>query len=176
MEKRKFLGAARRVALVGISAAVIECAKLALAALPNIEAVTLLVALFGYNFGGAGVLSALLFVCIEPLVFGVGSWVVSYFLYWPALALLFMLLRRAGVRSRLVITLAALLSTLWFGVLTSLVDIGLFTGHFDNFFYRFGIYYTRGIPFYIAQLATNAVLFPLLFRPLSDKLGKIIKM
>ena len=173
MKRVSFGSSAHRVALVGICAAIIECAKLALTSLPNIEAVTLLVALFGYSFGGAGVLASILFVCIEPLIWGVNTWVVSYFLYWPALALLFAFLRRAGVKNRFILTLAAVISTAWFGVLTSLIDVGLFTGYYDNFFYRFGIYYTRGLPFYATQILTNAVLFPTLFKFLSAKLEKI---
>ena len=68
MKTRSFSsGAAKKIALVGISAATIECGKSALAFLPNIEVVTLLCALYGYAFGMLGVLSAVVFVCIEPL-------------------------------------------------------------------------------------------------------------
>ena len=160
----------RRIVAVAAMAAIIECAKLALAALPNIELVTLLCALFGYCFGALGVLAAIIFVCIEPLIWGVGWWIVTYFLYWPFVALVFMLLGRARVKNRFSLTAAALILTVWFGVLSSLVDVGLFLGYFDRFFYRFGIYYTSGLSFYIAQLATNAVVFPTLFPLLSRRL------
>ena len=46
---------ARQVALVGIMAATMECGKLALSFLPNIEIVTLLHALYGYAFGALGI-------------------------------------------------------------------------------------------------------------------------
>ena len=42
---KRILSGARAIALVGITAATVECAKLALMALPNIEIVTLLLAL-----------------------------------------------------------------------------------------------------------------------------------
>ena len=166
---------ARSVALVGIMAAAAECVKLALAAIPNVEAVTLLLALFGYSFGWLGVASAFVFVMIEPLIWGVNTWVISYFLYWPFVAFVFMLLRKRGIKSRWLLTLAAVALTFWFGVLTSLVDVGLFSGSFDNFFFRFGVYYARGIVFYAAQILCNAVLFPLLFGFLADKLIRIRK-
>ena len=54
----KRLSPARALALVGISAATVECGKLALMALPNIEVVTLLLALYGYVFGPLGVAAA----------------------------------------------------------------------------------------------------------------------
>ena len=49
MEKEKITRpkAARVVALVGIMAATLECGKLVLSFLPNIEVVTLLCALYG---------------------------------------------------------------------------------------------------------------------------------
>ena len=169
------LSAARSVALIGVMAATLECAKLALAALPNIEVVTILLALYGYVFGLHGVAAAYVFVMIEPVIWGVGSWVISYLLYWPTVAFVFMLLGRARVRKRTTLTGAALLLTLIFSILTSLVDVGLFMGYFDRFFYRFGIYYLRGIPFYLAQLITNAVLFPILFLPAENKIKGLVK-
>ena len=165
---------AKKIALVGIMTATLECAKLVLAPIPNVEAVTLLTALYGYAFGYLGILASLLFVTLEPLIWGFGLWVISYFLYWPLLALLFLFIGRMNIKNRYtltaVATVSALISTVWFGVLTSLVDIGLFTGYYDDFFTRFGIYYLRGLSFYITQLVTNAVLFPLLFVVLSKRL------
>ena len=173
--KGRAISGAKAIALVGITAATLECAKLALSALPNIEVVTLLVALYGYVFGWYGLLSAVVFVSIEPLIYGFGTWVVSYYIYWPLLALTFMLLGKIKIKNRWLLTAAALAMTFFFGVLTSLVDVGLLSGNFDNFFYRFGIYYARGAIFYTIQLICNAVIFPLLFKFMAGKLGKIKK-
>ena len=164
---------ARTIALVGIMSASLECVKLALAVLPNIEAVTILLALYGYVFGYLGIISALVFVSIEPLIYGFGTWVVSYYLYWPLVALVFMLLGKAKIKQRFLLGGVAVLLTVWFGVLTCLIDMGLLSGFFDNFWGRFGVYYLRGIPFYIAQTVCNAVLFLLLFPYLSGKLETI---
>lgn len=169
-------GAARKVATVGIAAATLECGKLVLAVIPNVEVVTLLTALYGYTFGVWGVLASVVFVCIEPLIWGFGSWFITYLIYWPTLAFIFMLLGRVKLKSRIALTGTALICTLFFGVLSSLVDVGLFTGYFDRFFYRFGIYYARGIVFYAIQLATNAVLFPLLFLPMHKMLVRTVRI
>lgn len=174
---RKSVSVAKKIALIGIMTASIECVKLVLAPIPNVEAVTLLTALYGYVFGYLGIIASALFVMIEPLIWGFNLWVVSYFLYWPALAALFMLIRKLDIKSpiRLTVisTMAALISTAWFGVLTSLVDVGLFTGYYEDFFLRFSVYYARGISFYLAEIITNAVLFPLLFVILSRTLMRI---
>lgn len=162
-----------RVALTGICAALIEGVKLALAFIPNVEGVTLLTALFGYCFGWTGVLASVIFVSIEPLIYGYNTWVISYYLYWPLVAIVFMVLGKIRVRNRLILTATAVLLTVWFGVLTSLVDVGLFTGIWKNFWYRFRIYYLRGTWFYVVQIVCNAVVFPFLFRPLSSLLDQV---
>ena len=172
MSKKRF-SAAKSLALVGISAATVECAKLVLASLPNVEVVTLLLALYGYCFGALGAVAAVVFVCIEPLIWGFGPWVITYVIYWPIIALVFWLLRKIKVKNRWIITAVAVLLTALFGVFSSLVDVGLFTGFFDKFFERFAVYYARGFVFYAVQIGCNAVLFPLLFPFLSEKLGKI---
>lgn len=169
----KRLSPARALALVGISAATVECAKLVLASLPNVEVVTLLLALYGYCFGALGVMAAVVFVCIEPIVWGVGPWFVTYLIYWPLVALVFWLLRAVRVKNRWIITGVAVILTVFFGVFSSLVDVGLFTGFFDKFFERFAVYYARGAVFYAIEIGCNAVLFPVLFPFLSAKLEKI---
>ena len=150
-------------ATVGMMAATIECAKLALAALPNIEAVSILIALYSYVFGICGVLAALVFVAIEPLVWGMGTWFISYLIYGPLLAFVFFLLGRVRIKNRFAVSGISVAMTFFFGILTSLVDIGLFSGSFDRFFYRLGIYYARGIAFYITHVVSNALIFLLLF-------------
>ena len=170
---RKRTNAVKYAALVGMMAATVECAKLSLAVIPNVEAVSLLIALYSFVFGWAGVISAVVFVCIEPLVWGMGTWFVSYLIYWPLLAFVFFILGRARLGNRFLVTGAITLLTFVFGILTSLVDIGLFSGSFDNFFYRFGIYYARGLVFYAVHIGSNFIIFLLLFVPLERLLVKI---
>ena len=98
-EKRRKFGA-KQIALVAIMAATMSCGKLALAVFPNIEVVMLLCALYGYVFGFYGVAAAAVFVCIEPLIYGIGSWMLTYFLFWPGVALLFMLFGSYSLRVR----------------------------------------------------------------------------
>ena len=174
-EKNKTLSVTKNIALVGMMAATLECAKLALAVLPNIEAVSLLIALYSFVFGWSGIVAAMIFVCIEPLIWGFGAWFVSYLIYWPSLAIVFFILGRLRIKNRLILTALAVSMTFLFGVLTSLVEIGLFSGSFDNFFYRFGVYYARGIVFYIVHIVSNLLVFLLIFTPLRKILEKIKK-
>ena len=165
---------ARAAALIGIMTATIEFTKLILASVPNVEAVTLLIASYSFVFGSWGIIASLLFVLIEPLIWGFGTWFLSYLLYWPTLALVFAALGRRGKEVGTIFpAVVAVLLTVWFGILSSLVDVGLFAGVWERFFERFFIYYLRGVPFYALQVITNAVIFPLLFKPITKLLYKI---
>ena len=79
----------KTIATVGVMAATLECGKLVLSFLPNIEVVSILTALYGFVFGWAGVLAAFIFVMIEPLIWGFGPWFITYLIYWPLLAFVF---------------------------------------------------------------------------------------
>lgn len=164
---------AKAIALVGISAATLECGKLVLSFLPNIEIVTLLCALYGYVFGWYGVAAAAVFVCIEPLIYGFGSWLITYLLYWPLVAFLFMMLRGRGVKNRIILTATAVGLTALFGVLSSLIDSAFYLGINENYLSNFALYYARGAIFYMVQIACNAALFPTLFLYLAGKLDQI---
>ena len=175
MRREKTVSVTRTIAIVGMMAATLECAKLVLAVIPNVEAVSLLIALYSFVFGWSGIAAAVVFVCIEPLIWGFGTWLVSYLIYWPTLAVLFFILGRLRIKNRFIITGVAALMTFIFGILTSLVDIGLFSGSFDSFFYRFGVYYARGIIFYAVHIVSNLLIFLLIFTPLRRLLEKIRK-
>lgn len=171
--ERKVIFNARAVAFVGIMAATLECGKLVLSFLPNIEVVTLLCALYGYTFGIYGIAASAVFVCIEPLIWGFGSWIITYIIYWPLVSLVFMMLRKKGIKNRLILTAVALGLTITFGILSSIIDSAFYLGINENYLKNFCLYYLRGLIFYLVQLACNAALFPTLFPFLSVKLDKI---
>lgn len=174
-EKNKIvISGAKKIALIAVCTALIEGCKLALSMIPNVEVVTLLCALFGYVFGFYGIISVFLFAAIEPLIWGIGSWIIYYFIYWPLVAFIFMLFGRKNVRNRLVLTLTAGVLTVFFGVLSAVVDVLVYSQP-SNFLRVFPGYYARGATFYIVQIVCNLILFPICFIPLADVLTKLNK-
>lgn len=163
----------RTIATVGVMAATLECGKLVLSFLPNIEVVSILTALYGYVFGWAGVLASLVFVMIEPLIWGFGPWFITYLIYWPLLGFVFMTLGKKRVENRWLILAVILGMTVGFGVLSSVIDVALYIGVNKHYFSNLLLYYVRGIGFYLAQLGCNAALFPLIFKPLQRRLTQI---
>lgn len=163
----------KTIATVGVMAATLECGKLVLSFLPNIEVVSILTALYGFVFGWAGVIASFVFVMIEPLIWGFGPWFITYLIYWPLLAFVFMCLGRRKIENRWVILAIILGLTVGFGILSSIIDVALYIGVNKHYFSNLILYYLRGIGFYLTQICCNAVLFLLIFKPLKDRLGRI---
>ena len=169
-KKIKNMISARSVALVGLMTASMTCGKLALSFLPNIEVVTLLCALYGYVFGVYGVVASFLFVLIEPLMYGIGSWIVTYIIYWPTVAAIFMLFKKKNINNRIIFTLTAAALTFAFGIISSVVDSAFLLGINEYYPKNLLIYYIRGIVFYTVHLVSNVVIFLTAYPFLSQKL------
>ncbi len=166
---------AKGIATIAVMAATLSGGKLAMSVLPNIEPVTILIALYATVFGFAFVLPATaVFIVSDVLIYGFNTWVISYFIYWPLVALTFAIVNHKPKNLWANLFVAVLL-TLFFGVLTTLVDVGLFMGSFDNFWQRFGIMYVRGIPFFAIHVVSNFALFLLCYKPLCKALAKTKK-
>ena len=171
--KSKFVFTTKKLALIAVMTATLSAGKFALMALPNVEVVTVLCALYGYCFGWMGLIATSLFVLIDTFIFGVGSWVLTYVIYWNIVCLIYWILKRFEISNIVLITFIAAVLTTFFGVLSALIDVGLFSGIKGDFFAKFAIYYTRGAVFYITQIVTNIVVFPCLFPILSKTFDKL---
>ncbi len=76
------------VVRVALMSAMLTALKFALSFVPNVEVVTLLVVVYGCVFGVKYALPATLIFCgVEIATYGVQSWVILYFVYWPMLAI-----------------------------------------------------------------------------------------
>lgn len=167
-----------KLCITAMFSAMIVGGKQALAAIPNVEIVTLLIALCGYVWGlSVAIPAVLVFIAVDTAIWGVNTWVISYLIHWNVVAIAFWLLSKVKTKNnRLVTILATVLAvalTLCFGVLTSAVDtlIG-FTGKgffvdFSQFFKRFGTMYLAGISFFVTHIVSNALLFAVSFVPLT---------
>lgn len=158
-----------------MAAATLVGGKFVLSAIPNVEIVTLLCAVYGYVLGVTGLIAVYVFVVTETLIYGFGTWVISYFVHWPLVCAAFILLSLFTKPNRILYTVVAVVLTVAFGVFSSLVDVGLASGYFENFGERFAVYYVRGIYFYIAQTVTNFVVFPTLFVPISKAVARVTR-
>ena len=86
MEKRKTNTALKDLILSGLFGALLLAVQVVLAPLPNVELVSLLVALYAIEFPRQIPGALAVFVLLEGLIYGFGIWWVMYLYVWPLLA------------------------------------------------------------------------------------------
>ena len=157
----------REICLFGILGAMTFGAKYVMSALPNIEPVSLMVMLFAVIFGIKGLFPVFLYVVLEILFYGLGTWNFCYLYVWAVLAMLALVFRK--MTHPLGWAMLSGLFGLLFGALCGIVDI--FIGGFGYALTK----WVSGIPFDLAHCAGNFVIALLLFVPMRTLLDKLYK-
>jgi energy-coupling factor transport system substrate-specific component len=157
--------AARDAAVVGVAAALMFGSQVALSFLPNVELVSLLVILFAQHLGRRALFAIYVFVLLEGLLYGFGSWWLVYLYIWTVLYIAARLLRQmhAAVGWAIVSGIFGLL----FGFLSSFVYLFLLG------FWGGVTYFVQGIIFDLVHCAGNFVVALLLYRPLDAAMRMI---
>ncbi|MBQ4600330.1 MAG: hypothetical protein IJB17_01710 [Oscillospiraceae bacterium] len=154
-----------RITLFAVLGALTFGAKMAMSALPNIEPVSLMVMLFAVVLGLKALYPIYVYVFLEILVWGLGTWNVMYLYIWAILAALAWLLRKA--EHPLVWALLSGSFGLCFGALCAPVDVCI-----GGFGYA-AAKWASGIPFDIAHCVGNFVIALLLFVPMRRLLTRL---
>lgn len=153
------------VALSGILGAILLVSQIALAPLPNIEIVSVLVVLFTLVLGKYVAYTLSVFILLEGLVYGFGLWWFSYLYIWTILAIITFFFRK--MESRLGWALICGFYGLLFGTLTSFPTFVL-SG------FAVGVaYILSGIPFDLIHAVANFLLAFLLLPVLRKLLEKL---
>jgi len=161
------------VVRVAILAALLTALKFAISFIPNIEVVTILIMVYGASLGITYALPVTLIFCsIEIAIYGVASWTILYFVYWPLLAVVSSLLLRN--KNLIVAFFIGVVATVLFGVISACADTLLCVNELSNSdLEKYWVaYYLRGVSFDIIHLVSNAIIIPVLFKPLC----KVIKV
>ena len=155
----------RDIAITGMMIATIEVAKNALAFIPNVELVSLLVILFTLYFGKKILFVIPAFILLEGCIYGFGLWWIMYLYVWPLLALITYIMRKQ--ESVWVWAIMSGSLALAVGALCSIPYIVL-SGPKAAF-----AWWVSGIPFDILHCVSNFVLCMVLFKPLSKVMRKM---
>ncbi|MEA4895823.1 MAG: hypothetical protein VB064_11250 [Oscillospiraceae bacterium] len=139
--------------------------QVAMAALPNINLVSVLIILTMLVYGAKGFYSVAVFVLLEGLIYGFGLWFISYLYVWAILALIALIFKKN--ENSLIWAAIAGLFGLSFGLLCALPY--LFIGGPAMAF----SYWVSGIPFDLTHCVSNFVLTLLLLNPLKKLLFKL---
>ena len=165
------------IVLTALAAALLSAGKQALAAIPNVEVVTLLIMLYAaclkpqIAFIATGI-----FIVIECFIWGIHTWVLAYVIHWNFVAFAtFMLARVFKIKNRFIYLAFTIVVTAIFGVLTTFIDAALGAGKNGWTFARiFVVTYMRGIYFYIVHVVGNAAFNIVLFAPMRMLLDKLM--
>lgn len=147
----------REITLFAILGAVLFALKMAMAGLPNIEPVSLLIMVYAVVFGPKALWAVCIYVLLECFTWGFNTWTVSYLYTWPILFLLVRLLR--NMESPLNWAILSGAFGLCFGLLCA--PICLF---FGGWAYAVS-WWVSGIPYDLLHCAGNFVIALCLFRP-----------
>jgi energy-coupling factor transport system substrate-specific component len=157
----------REIAVMGLMIAILEASVHAMASIPNVEPVTLLLMLYTLFLGRKVIYVLAAYLLLEGCFYGFGLWWISYLYLWPLLAFLTYLLRKQ--------------QSVWvFAILSGL--FGLFFGAFCSIPYLFigGIsaafaWWVAGIPFDLIHCVSNFLLCLALFGPLRYCLKRLMR-
>ena len=172
--KRRLL--TKDIVLTALAAALLSAGKQALASIPNVEVVTLLIMLYAACFKPQIAFAATaVFILIECFIWGIHTWVIAYLIHWNFVAFAtFMLARIFKIKNRFVYFGFTILVTACFGVLTTLIDSLVAAGRGKNFAKVFALVYVRGIYYYVIHVVGNAVFNITLFAPMRALLDKLM--
>ena len=153
--------------LFGILAALTFALKVCMSPLPNIEPVSLMVMLFGVVFGWKALYSTYVYVVMEILWFGLGTWNINYLYIWAILAVAAVLLRK--MENPLAWALLSGVFGLLFGALCAPVDVAI-----GGFGYAVSKWFS-GIPFDVAHCVGNFIIALVMWKPLKALLEKLYR-
>lgn len=154
------------IVLIGMMVAMIEAAKLSLAAIPNVELVSFLIIIFTLYFGKKIIYVIGTFVLIEGIMYGFGVWWIMYLYVWPLLALVTWLLRKQ--QSVWIFSAMSGVFGLLFGALCSIPYF--FIGGWQMAF----SWWIAGIPYDMIHGVSNFIVCMVLFIPLRRIMSKMI--
>lgn len=160
------------IAVMGVMVATMTSFKYAMSLLPNIEPVSLLIILYTLFLGPKVIYAIIVFVFVEGLIYGFGSWWVCYLYIWPLLSIITLFIGKkvTDIKTRTwVFSILSGLFGLFFGALSSIPHF--FMG---GFLYGFN-YFIAGIPYDLLHCVGNFCICLALFYPLHATLNKISK-
>ena len=153
------------MALFGVLGALTFALQVAMAPLPNIEPVSLLIMIFAAVFGWKCLYPVYVFVVMEILFYGISTWNIYYLYVWAVLAFGAILLRKN--QNPLAWALLSGIFGLGFGALCGIVDV--FIGGFAYAASK----WVSGIPFDLMHCGGNFTIALIMFKPLRNVLEKL---
>ena len=156
------------IVLLGMLGAIAFVCQVSLIFLPNIEVVSILFIVYTRTFGKKALFPIYVFVLLEGIFWGFGSWWIMYLFIWTILWGISMIFHRNDSSIAWAVINGAY--GLCFGALCSITQ-GILFGIGSGF-----AYFISGIPFDIVHCIGNFFTALFLYKPLTILLSKVRKM
>ncbi len=148
----------RDIVLLGMMVCSLEVGKLALAMIPNVEIVSLMIIVYTVCFGVKTIYAIIVFVLLECVFWGVGLWTIMYLYVWPILGIAAYFFRK--IDSKWFWSVFSAIFGLLFGPLCSLTYLVM-----GGLKVAFG-WWIAGIPWDLVHCVANFVVMFVLYSPL----------
>ncbi|MDE7363840.1 MAG: hypothetical protein K2N27_02970 [Ruminococcus sp.] len=152
-----------RIALMG---ALIYASQVALAGLPNIELVTLLIVIFTKHLGKEGTLACFVYVMLTSIIWGFNIWWFTYLVVFPLFSLFVYKIRK--IDNWIIWAIINGSFGLCFGAIFAIPYI------FVSPMYAFN-WWLNGIPYDITHCIGNFSIALVLGKPLDKSMSRIVK-
>ena len=157
----------REIVLFALLGALMFVAKLALAAFPNVEPVSLLVMLYAVTLGRKGLYPVYIYILLEYAFWGIHLWCINYLYIWLILFVVARMLRE--MQSAIGWAVVSGVFGLFFGMLCA--PVYLFSGG-----WQFMVsWWLSGIPMDVVHCVGNFVIALLLFKPMRALLEQLMR-
>ena len=157
------------ICLYGMLGAILFAFKFAMAFLPNIEPVSLLLIIYTIVFGIKTIYPLIIYVLLEFLIYGFGFWSIAYLYIWLILVIATIAIYKITNNSMNTLLWASVCGM--FGLIFGLLYTPLYmiSGGF-----AFAItWWVSGIPYDAIHCVANFILCAILFKPITNILLKL---
>ena len=158
----------KELVILAFLGAILLVGQVALAVLPNIEIVSLLIYIYAQIYRKKVFFIIYIFVILEGCIYGFGLWWLGYLYVWSILAAV-VLLQKEAQHQKSVLFCCVILGAygLSFGFLFAIpyfIIAGVSAGT---------AYWVAGIPFDLLHCGGNIIVSLLLYKPLRELIGKL---
>ncbi|QEH62259.1 energy-coupling factor transport system substrate-specific component [Spiroplasma chinense] len=159
--KSKNFSHAYSIALVAMYASMVFATKTMIAFIPNVEVTTLLLSfsVIIFNYWKA-LLITIVFCTLDVLMWGFGTWYITYLILWPTLITMIFILRKTKTLNWFTFVLINTLFGFMFGTLDATVNLIFFDW---SVFYA---YWIKGLIFDVIHGCSNFLVAYFLYKPI----------
>ena len=134
--------------LYSLLGAILFVSQVTLSFLPNVEMVSFLIIIYSLLYGKNAQIPVIIFNMLMGLVYGFGPWIIGYFILWPLLNFITVLLRKFLIEKYLALAIFSAIYGLIFGFLYSIPYFSIDPSYAIA-------YWISGLPYDIVHMVSN---------------------